>query len=122
MSEIGLLLAGGDATKGVRVARSCAACHNFEQGQGNKAGPVLYDIVGAPIAANETYKYSAVLKEMGDAGETWSFENLNAFLTNPREFAPRTKMAFRGISKEEDRANLLAYLRTLSENPVDLPQ
>jgi len=121
MSEIGMLLAGGDATKGVRVARSCAACHNFEQGQGNKAGPVLYDIIGSQIGANATYNYSDTLVAMGEAGDVWSFENLNGFLINPREYAPGTKMAYRGMSKEEDRANLLAYLRTLSENPVDLP-
>ncbi|VAW24231.1 membrane c-type cytochrome cy, partial [hydrothermal vent metagenome] len=122
MSEIGMLLAGGDATKGVRVARSCAACHNFEQGQGNKAGPVLYDIIGSPIGANATYNYSDTLVAMGEAGDVWSFENLNGFLINPREYAPGTKMAYRGLSKEADRANLLAYLRTLSESPADLPQ
>ncbi|MCF6326781.1 MAG: c-type cytochrome [Devosiaceae bacterium] len=122
MSAIAMLLAGGDATKGVRVARSCAACHSLEQGQGNKAGPVLYDIIGAQVGANATYRYSDTLLAMGEAGDVWSFENMNAFLINPREYAPGTKMAYRGMSKDEDRANLLAYLRTLSENPVDLPQ
>ncbi len=122
MSEIAMLLAGGDATKGVRVARSCAACHNFEQGQGNKAGPVLYDIIGSQIGANATYNYSDTLVAMGEAGDVWSFESLNGFLINPREYAPGTKMAYRGLSKEADRANLLAYLRTLSESPVELPQ
>ena len=116
------LLASADASKGRRVANKCKACHGFKVDDGNKVGPPLYDIVDRVMAASEGFKYSDNLVAMGAAGDVWSFENLDAFVTKPRDFIDGTKMSFSGLRKEEDRANLLAYLRSLSENPVALPE
>ncbi len=112
------MLASADPEAGAKVARKCKACHSFEKGGPNKVGPNLWDVVGRPVASHEGYSYSDALKNMG--GE-WTFERLEAFIRNPREAAPGTKMSFAGIRKEQDRANLLAYLRTLSDNPKPLP-
>jgi len=117
-SSLSALLATASAEKGQRVARSCAACHAFTQDGRNKTGPVLYDIVGSPVARNETYKYSDAMRAKGANGDVWTFEALAAFLTKPRDFVPGTKMSFAGVRKEEDRINLLAYLQTLSLSPV----
>jgi len=117
-SALSALLANASAEKGQRVARSCAACHAFTQDGRNKVGPVLYDIVGSPVARNETYKYSDAMRAKGANGDVWTFEALAAFLTNPRDYVPGTKMSFAGVRKEEDRMNLLAYLQTLSPSPV----
>jgi len=116
---IALLLASADPAKGQSVAKRCGACHTFEQGGGAKVGPNLWDIVGAPHAHMEGFAYSDAIKNLeGD----WDFEALNAFLTSPKTYAPGTKMSFAGIKKPEERADLLAYLRTLSDSPVPLPE
>ena len=111
-------LAGAAVQAGAKSARICKACHNFEEGGAAKIGPPLWGVVGRDIASVEDFKYSEALTEKeGD----WSYENLDAFLTQPKEWAPGTKMAFAGIKKPEDRANVILYLRSLSENPAPLP-
>jgi len=120
-SALSVLLANASVEKGQQLERKCAACHDASKGGRNKFGPALYDIIGSPIAGNATYKYSAALKAMGANGDIWTYEALDAFLTKPRDFAPGTKMSFRGFSKAEDRANLLAYFQTLSDSPVAFP-
>lgn len=115
------LLASADVAAGEQMAgRQCASCHTFTEGGPARVGPNLYDVVQRPIAAAEGFSYSSGLS--GHAGETWTYENLNAFLHSPRDFAPGTKMSFRGFSKAEDIANVVAYLRTLSANPAPLPE
>lgn len=114
------LLASANAADGEKVARKCAACHNLEKGAPNKIGPHLWDVVGRPIASIGDFSYSDALKSK--SGETWTFENLNAFLTKPKDFAPGTKMTFAGIGKPDERANLLLYLRSLSDSPQPLPK
>lgn len=116
---IALLLASADPADGENVAKRCAACHTFEQGGAAKVGPNLWNIVGAPHAHMEGFAYSDAIKNLeGD----WDFEALNAFLTSPKTYAPGTKMSFAGIKKPEERADLLAYLRTLSDSPAPLPE
>ncbi len=112
------LLAMADTAAGEKVAKKCTACHNLAKGGPNKVGPNLWDIVGNDVAGRAGYNYSNVLSGLdGD----WSFEALDAFLTKPKAFAPGTKMSFGGIKKPGDRANIIAFLRMLSDNPVALP-
>jgi cytochrome c len=114
------LLAGADPAAGAKAVRKCTACHSLDKGGKNKIGPNLWDIIGRPIGAAAGYKYSAALK--GKSGETWGFENLDAFLAKPKGWAPGTKMSFAGIKKPGQRANLIAYLRSLSDSPAALPE
>lgn len=121
LEPIAPLLASADVAAGEQlVGRQCASCHTFDEGGAAKVGPNLYNIVQQPIAAEEGFSYSSGLSE--HSGETWTYENLNAFLHAPRDFAPGTKMTFRGFSKTEDLANVVAYLRSLSGSPAPLPQ
>lgn len=102
----------GDADAGAKVFRKCQACHAVGDDAKNKVGPILNGIVDRQIAAGEDFSYSDVLSAMGEEGKTWSPEELDAFLTKPRDYAPGTKMSFAGLRKEDDRANLIAYLAT----------
>lgn len=116
-----VLLASASAEDGAKVIRKCISCHNFGKGDGNKTGPHLYDVVGRTIASIEDFSYSDALNKLAEEHGTWTYENLNAFITNPKAYAPGTKMGFGGLPSEKDRANLLAYLQSLSDNPVPFP-
>jgi len=116
-----VLLANASAEDGAKVAKKCVSCHNFGEGEGNKTGPHLYDVVGRPIASISDFSYSDAMHTVADEHGTWTYEGLNDFITNPKKYAPGTKMGFGGLSKEEDRANLLAYLQSLSHDPVPFP-
>ncbi len=115
---VAALLAAADVAAGAKLSKKCKACHGFDKDGKNKVGPNLWDIVGNAIAGGEGYKYSGALTDMG--GE-WTYDNLDAFLTKPKTFAPGTKMSFSGLKSPEDRANLIAFLRSLSDNPKPLP-
>jgi cytochrome c len=117
--DLAALLAAADPAQGQTVAKKCAACHNFEKGGPNKVGPNLWDIVGAKHAHKGDYSYSDAIKGMAD--KEWSYAELDAFLTAPKAYAPGTKMTFPGIKKPEDRAAVIAYLRSLSDSPKPLP-
>ncbi len=112
------LLAAADADAGAKVARKCSACHSFDKGGPNKVGPALWDVVGRDVGKHEGYSYSPAMAGHGGA---WDYESLNGFLTAPKAYVEGTKMGFAGIAKDGDRADLLAYLRTLSDNPKPLP-
>ena len=112
------LLAMADTAAGQKVAKKCNACHDLAKGGPNKVGPNLWGIVGAAVASHEGYSYSDALAGLGG---DWSYEALDAFLTKPKAFAPGTKMSFAGIKKPGDRANIIAFLRMLSDNPMALP-
>ncbi|WP_281858240.1 c-type cytochrome [Litoreibacter halocynthiae] len=103
------MMAQSDAEKGAKVFSKCKACHKLEDGA-NGTGPHLWGVVGRDIAAIDGYGYSDVL--IGKEGE-WSPAQLQAFLENPKAYAPGTKMSFAGLKKIEDRANLIAYLETI---------
>ncbi|PWR04264.1 cytochrome c family protein [Meridianimarinicoccus roseus] len=104
----------GDAAAGEKVFRKCQACHAVGEGAENKVGPALNGIVGRTIASGEGFDYSDVLAEMGSAGKTWTPEELGAFLTKPRDYAKGTKMSFAGLRKEDERADVIAYLATFA--------
>ncbi len=113
------LLAAASVEHGAQVAKQCAACHNFQEGQGPKVGPDLYDVVGRKIASVAGFNYSAALKGMNG---TWTFDALNKWLTDPRNDVPGTAMTFAGLTNGKQRADIIAYLDTLSKNPVPLPK
>jgi cytochrome c len=104
------LLASADPKRGAKVFKKCTACHSAEAGAKHKIGPNLWGIVGHPQGKADGFSYSSAV---GGLGGTWTLEELNKFIDNPKEYAPGTKMTFRGISKNSDRAALLVYLQTL---------
>ncbi len=112
------LFASASVEKGATVAKKCAACHNFAEGAGPKVGPDLYGVVGRKVASSEGFSYSDAMKAKG--GE-WTPEALNEFLTAPKKAVPGTAMGFAGLPKGVDRANMIAYLNSLSHNPQPLP-
>lgn len=112
------LFATASVEKGASAAKKCAACHNFQEGAGAKVGPDLYGIVGRPVASVAGFAYSAAMKAKGG---DWTPQALNTFLTNPKAAVPGTAMAFAGIPKEAERADLIAYLNSLSHSPKPLP-
>jgi cytochrome c len=112
------LLASASVEHGVQVAKQCGICHNFQEGQGPKVGPDLYGVVGRKIASVAGFNYSAALKAVSGS---WTFDELNKWLADPRGLVPGTAMTFAGLSSEKQRADVIAYLDTLSKNPVPLP-
>jgi cytochrome c len=114
--DIDKLIAAANPEQGKQIARKCATCHGFEAGGPAKVGPNLADVVGADIASKD-FPYSDALK--GKEG-TWTDANLDAFITSPKGFAPGTKMTFPGLKKPEERAAVIAYLRSVSPNAPPL--
>ena len=112
------LLQTASVEKGEAAAKKCAACHSFEKNGPNKVGPNLYGIVGDKKGEGRGFNFSAAMKAKGG---TWSYDDLNQFISNPKGFVPGTAMGFAGIQKDSERADVIDYLHTLSDNPVTLP-
>lgn len=110
------MLAGADVERGKSVAKACAACHTFDQGGKNGVGPNLYGVVGRKKDSVAGFAYSGSLVEQG--GDTWNYTELNKFLYKPKAYAKKTKMTYAGIKKTEDRAAVIAYLRSLNNAPL----
>lgn len=110
------LLVNASVDRGKKLFGTCASCHTVEKGGANRVGPNLWGIVGAKRAhLGDKYNYSkAMLKESG----IWDYDAIFAFLLKPSVAIKGTKMSFAGISKPQDRADLIAYLRTMSDNPL----
>lgn len=100
----------GDAIAGEKSSKKCAACHTFNEGGGNRVGPNLWGIADQPPAQVSGFAYSSAMKEFDGV---WDTANLLGYLENPRKFMPGTKMGFAGLRKEDERANVVAYLLTL---------
>jgi cytochrome c len=105
------MIAAADVARGQVVAKACAACHSFEAGGKNGVGPNLHGIVGRKKQSVAGFSYSGSLN--GQGGDAWTYEELNKFLWKPKAYAAGTKMTFVGIKKTEDRAAVVAYLRSL---------
>ena len=106
--------AEGDPAKGKKVFNKCKACH-FVDKEKNKVGPYLKGVVGRKAAAVESFKYSKAMKAKAAEGLVWNEENLDKYLEKPKKFIPGNKMAFAGLKKAEDRANVIAYLKSMSQ-------
>jgi cytochrome c len=112
--SLNTLLAKADVAKGEKVFAKCMACHTINQGGANGIGPNLYATVGEAIATGKAgFAFSDALKKVGG---NWTFEQLNKWLTSPRDFANGTKMSFAGLGNPEDRANVIAYLNAQGSN------
>jgi len=103
-------LAEGDAAKGEKVFAKCKACHEVEKGV-NKVGPTLKGLVGRKAASVEGYKYSEAMLAKGTEGIVWDEATLAAYLPDPKAYVPKTKMAFAGLKKPEEVADIIAYLK-----------
>ncbi len=120
LEPIGPLLASANVETGATAARrACAACHSFNEGGRNGVGPNLWGVVGANHARVEGFNYSGANRALAD--KPWDYEALNAFIAAPARAMPGTRMAFAGISNTQQRADIIAYLRTLTNNPAPLP-
>lgn len=111
-------LASATVDKGQSAAKKCASCHSFEKGGPNKVGPHLWGVVDRQRAHEPGFEYSAALKEKGG---TWTYDELDHFLANPKGYVPGTKMAFAGITSPTERADVIVYLRSLADTPAPLP-
>ena len=98
-----------DVKKGERVFKRCAACHNIDQ-EKNKIGPHLVGVVGRKAGSVDGFKYSSSLLQKAEEGLEWTEENLDTYLESPKKFIPRGKMAFAGLRKPDERADVIAYL------------
>jgi cytochrome c len=115
LEPISPLLAAANVQAGQQLAqRQCASCHSFNEGGRSGVGPNLYAIVGAKHAHAEGFNYSAAIRGM--ASKPWTYEELNAWIANPRAYAPGNKMTYAGMASVQNRADLIAYLRSISPN------
>lgn len=111
-------LASATVDKGQSAAKKCTSCHSFEKGGPNKVGPHLWGVVDRQKAHESGFEYSAALKEKGG---TWTYDDLDHFLANPKGYVAGTKMAFAGIASPTERADVIVYLRSLADTPHPLP-
>jgi cytochrome c len=115
--SIAELLANADPKRGEQIAKVCQTCHTFEKGGPNKVGPNLWGVVGRP-KVEPGFNYSAAMKAKGG---DWTIDDLNQFLASPRGYIPGTAMSFAGLPRGPQRADVIAFLNTLSESPKPLP-
>ena len=116
--DIGQLLAMGDLAHGQKVFKKCSACHMIASDGKNMIGPNLWSVIGRQAGSVADYKYS---KAMVAYGKNWTFEEMNAYLIKPQAYIKGTKMAFAGLRKEKDRASVILYMNSKSNNPKPLP-
>ena len=117
-TDIGKLLSLGTVKHGEKVFKKCIACHTIAKGGKNKIGPAIFGVLGKKSGSVSNYKYSKALLAHG---KTWGFEEINAFLTKPQAYIKGTKMAFGGISNEKDRASVILFMNSKSDNPLPTP-
>jgi cytochrome c len=113
------LLVSSDPSKGLNTAKQCQACHTFEKGGPKRVGPNLWGVIGRPKASEAGFDYSAAMKAKRG---NWTIDDINQFLTKPTAFVPGTKMTFAGLPRGNQRADVIAYLNSLADNPAPLPK
>ena len=118
VESISSLLASASLERGEKIFNKCGSCHNYKKGSKSKIGPNLWDLINRPKASVSGFAYS---KSLSEYGGKWTFEELNEFLYNPKEYISGTKMNFAGLNNVKDRANLILWLRQQSDNPIPLP-
>jgi len=116
--SVAAIMASADAAGGKKVFNSCKGCHSAESDGAAKTGPNLWGVMGRDIASADGFGYSAALTEKDGA---WDWEAMNAFLTNPKAYAKGTAMKYNGVKKDQDRANLMAWLNEQSDSAIPLP-
>ena len=116
--DIKALLAMGDLAHGEKVFKKCSACHMIAAGGKNMIGPNLWSVLGRETGSVSDYKYSKALIAYGKA---WTFEEMNGFLIKPSAHIKGTKMAFAGLKKEKDRASVILFMNSKSDNPLPTP-
>ena len=119
LAPVAPLLANANLAAGQETAKKCQQCHNFTKDGPNGLGPNLWGIVGRAAASHAGYSYSSAMQ--GEAGKAWDYERLNHFMAAPQSLVKGTKMSYAGMPKPEDRANVILYLRSLSDSPAKLP-
>lgn len=117
--DLGALLASADANAGKDKARACVSCHDFAQGGPDRIGPNLWGVIGRDVAGRTGFSYSSAMTAQQGA---WTHDRLFDYLASPARALPGTKMSFAGLRRPEDRAAVIKYLATLSNNPAPLPQ
>ncbi len=110
VESISGLMASASIENGKKIGQRCSQCHSFDKGDPHKLGPNLWAVVGSKLASKEGYSYSQAMKAKT---ESWSIENLNLYLYNPKSFVPGTKMVFVGMKNTQERADLIAFLSSL---------
>ncbi len=111
------LFASVSASEGASVFKKCAACHTINQGGANKIGPALWGVLGRKAGSVSGYKYS---KAITAYGKVWTFDEMNGFLTKPKDWIKGTKMSFAGLKNEKERAAIILYMNENSSNPLPL--
>ena len=121
--DLSALYATADVAAGQKfVETKCTTCHDVSKGGANKVGPHIWGVVNRPIASIGDFNYSSGMKDHAAKSKTWSVDNLNAFLWGPQKTVPGTMMSFAGIPKDQERANVIAYLATkMTDSPAKLP-
>ena len=117
ITDIMVLLAAASVTDGEKIFKKCAACHSISKGGGNKIGPALWNVLGRQAGSLPDYKYS---KAMAAHGKSWSFEEMNGFLTKPKNWIKGTKMSFIGLKSGKERAAVILYMNKNSDSPLPL--
>lgn len=112
----------GDPQEGAAVFAKCKACHQVGDGASNRVGPHLNGVFGRRAGSVDGFKYSMSMRRAGSDELIWTHDTLDAFIENPKSLVSKSRMSFRGLKNDTDRANLLAYLRLYSDNPSDIPE
>lgn len=118
---ISQMIASADASKGQAQMKKCSACHTWDKGGKNKIGPNLHGVLGRAAGSVEGFKYSSAMQAQAGEIGVWSYDNLGEFLAAPKKYLKGTSMAFAGIKRANQRADLIMFLRDQSDAPLALP-